>query len=87
MPVKQRTKTAYVCAVTYSGGFDLNFDCVGVLDCKYALCYAMPPDGNDPCCHYDCGTCISPPAKLAAIEKIKRKLSAAAKEIEEQLKG
>jgi len=78
-----RTKTANVCATIYEGKFDINFDCVGVLDCRYALCHAMPPDGNDPCCYHDYGTCISPHAKLAAIESLRNRLSKEKKDIEE----
>jgi len=87
MAAKKATKTAYACAVTYNGGFDLSFDCVGVCDCRFALCHAMPPDGNDPCCYHEGGTCISPHAKLAAIKKLKTKLVSVAKEIEDELEG
>jgi len=83
MSAKKATKTAYVCAVTYSGGFDLNFDCVGVTECKFALCCQVPVTGDDPCFFCECGECISPHAKLAAIEKLKTKLSAEAKKIED----
>jgi len=83
MSAKKATKTANVCATIYEGGFDINFDCVGVLACKYACCELMPPDGNCPCTYSDHSTCISPHAKLAAIESLRDRLLKEKKDIEE----
>lgn len=79
----QATKTANACATIYEGKFDINFDCVGVLACKYARCELMPPDGDYPCWSSEHGSCRSPHAKLAAIELLRNRLSKEKKDIEE----
>jgi hypothetical protein len=81
------TKTANVCATIHEGKFDINFDCVGVLDCKFARCEFMPVDGEYPCFYSDHSTCISPHAKLAAIELLRNRLSKEKKDIEEGFEG
>lgn len=83
MSAKTATKTANACATIYEGKFDINFDCVGVLACKYARCELMPPDEESRCFYSDYSTCISPHAKLAAIELLRNRLSKEKKDIEE----
>lgn len=87
MSAKTATKTANVCATIYEGKFDINFDCVGVLDCKFARCEFMPVDGEYPCFYSDHSTCISPHAKLAAIELMRNRLSKEKTDIEEGFEG
>lgn len=83
MPAKTATKTANAVATIYEGKFDINFDCVGVLACKYARCELMPPDGEYPCFYSNHSTCISPHAKLAAIELLRARLSKEKKDIKD----
>ena len=87
MTRKKTTKTANACATIYEGKFDINFDCVGVNLCKFALCIIMPPTGDDECHYLDYGSCISPHAKLAAVDLLKNRLLRAKKDIEESLEG
>lgn len=81
--MKKATKTANICANIYEGHFDINFDCVGVLVCKYARCELMPPNRDYPCWSLEHGSCRSPHAKLAAIELLRSRLSKEKKDIEE----
>lgn len=85
--MKKATKTANVCANIYEGTFDINFDCVGVTVCRFALCLVMPPDGSDECTYRDSGSCISPHAKQAAMESLKIKITKELKLIEENFEG
>lgn len=85
MCAKKAAKTANICANIYDGEFSVSFDCVGVLDCKFALCQAMPPDGTDECSFREHGTCLSPYAKGAAVELIGKKLKSELKQIDENL--
>lgn len=87
MPAKKATKTANACATIYEGKFDVNFDCVGVTACKFALCEIMPPNGDYPCSYSDHSTCISPHAKLAAIDLLRSKLVKESKQLEEDFEG
>ena len=87
MPAKTATKTANICANIYEGKFIVSFDCVGVLECEFALCPTMPPDGNDECVFREQGTCLSPCAKCAAVERIRKKLASELKQIEEDLEA
>lgn len=75
MPAKKATKTANIVAVLYDGKFDVTFECVGVTQCMYVLCYTMPPDGNDPCVYCHHGSCGSIQAQIKALALIKNKLT------------
>jgi hypothetical protein len=83
MSAKKATKTANICANIYEGKFQLSFDCVGVETCRFALCSMMPPDGSEECTYRDCGSCICPHAKYAALESLRNKLTKELKYIEE----
>lgn len=87
MPVKKATKTANVCANIYEGEFQLTFDCVGVMVCKFALCQMMPPDGSDECTYREHGSCLCPHAKSAALESLRSKITKELKQLEECLEG
>lgn len=87
MSAKKATKTANVCANIYEGEFQINFDCVGVTVCRFAMCSMMPPDGDEECTYRDYGSCILPHAKHAAIESLRNRLSKELKRIEEDFKG
>lgn len=77
------TKTANVCTTLYDGQFDINFDCVGVTVCRFAMCSEMPIDGSEECFFRDHGSCRLPRAKHAAIEALRNRLSKELKKIEE----
>ena len=87
MSGKKATKTTYICATTYSGGFDLTFDCVGVEVCRFALCHMMPPDGSEECTYREHGSCLCPHAKHAALKSLKDRLTKELKQLEEDCEG
>ena len=83
MSAKKATKTANVGAYIYEGDFSLDFSCVGVLACRFALCEIMPPGADSECCHSDHSTCISPNAKPAALEALLGKIKKELKEYDD----
>lgn len=87
MAAKKATNTANVCANVYEGEFQLNFDCVGVTMCRFALCHVMPPDGSEDCAYRDYGSCMLPHAKHAAITSLRARLAKELKQLEENLEG
>lgn len=87
MSAKKATKTANVCATVYEGSFDISFDCVGVMMCRFALCSFMPPDGSEECCRREHGTCLCPNAKHAALESLRNRLTKEMKKLEEDCQG
>lgn len=87
MPTKKTTSTANVCANVYEGEFMLNFDCVGVTMCRFALCHVMPPDGSEDCVYREHGSCRLPYAKHAAIKSLMAKLTKELKQMEEEVSG
>lgn len=84
MPVKPATKTANVCANLYVGEFMLNFDCVGVEICQYALCEIMPPEAESKCTYYDYGSCICAAAKYAALKLLRDRLAKEMQQLDEE---
>ena len=70
-----RNKCANIGAHLYDGEFQINFDCVGVAACRYALCPVMPPDGSEECTFQQYGACRNPFAQCAAIEALKKRLA------------
>ena len=74
MPANKATKTANVCANIYEGKFQINFDCVGVGMCRFALCPVMPPDGSEECGYREYGACLCHHAKSAALESLIKRL-------------
>lgn len=87
MSAKQATKSANVCATFFEGKFDINFDCVGVTVCRFAMCSMMPPDGTEECTYRDYGSCILAHSKHAAMELLRNRLTKELKQIEEDLEG
>ncbi len=87
MSAKKATKTANVFANIYEGHFDVNFDCVGVTVCRFALCFTMPPEDGDKCHYNDCGSCVSPHSKQASLGSLKNRISKELKLIEENFEG
>jgi hypothetical protein len=75
MPVKKATKLPNICAGLYLGDFHLNFDCIGVEICKYALCPVMPPDGTEDCAFLEHGSCLCPGAKYDAMKGLRDRLA------------
>ena len=80
MPAKKPTN---VCATLYEGAYDIDYTCVGVEICKHALCPVMPPDGSEDCAYYQYGNCCFPPARYAALEKLRNRLTKELKQFRE----
>jgi len=87
MTAKKTTKTANICANIYEGEFMLNFDCVGVKMCRFALCSMMPPDGSEECAYREHGSCLCPHAKSAALESLKNRITKELKQLENDCAG
>ncbi len=87
MPAKKATKTANICATVYEGEFQLNFDCVGVAVCQFALCPVMPPNGSEECTYLEHGSCRCPHAKYAALESLRNRLTKELKLMQEDEDG
>jgi len=83
MAAKKNTKTANICANIYEGEFQISFECVGVQVCRFALCSMMPPDGSEECTYRDCGSCLCPHAKHAALEALGNRIKKELKQLEE----
>jgi len=79
----KRGKTANICANIYEGEFSINFDCVGVGMCRFALCHAMPPDGSEECTYREHGACLCPHAKATALVALRNKLTKELKQYSE----
>jgi len=84
MSAKKATKTTNICASIYEGEFNLDFACVGLDMCKFALCPVMPPTGDDECCYRDHGDCRSPVAKQSALEKLRNRITKELKQYEDE---
>jgi hypothetical protein len=76
---------ANICATTYEGAFQLDFNCVGVEMCRFALCSMMPPDGSEECTYREHGSCLSQHAKHAALECLRNRLTRELKQLEDDL--
>jgi hypothetical protein len=87
MAAKKATETTNVYATIYEGSFDVNFDCVGVMVCRFALCHCMPPTEDDECTFRECGSCRSKVAQQAALEALRKRITKELKQIEEDLEG
>lgn len=82
MPVK---RPANICATNYDGDLDINYDCSGPENCKYALCTITPPNGDDDCTYSNCGTCHLPTARFAALESLRNRLTRELKQLKEAI--
>lgn len=87
MSPKKAIKTANICANIYEGEYQVNFDCVGVKVCRFALCQVMPPDGSEECTYRDYGSCLCIHAKSAALESLKNRLTKELKQLQEECEG
>lgn len=83
--MKKVNKTANVVANIYEGEFSINFDCVGVEVCRYALCHMMPPDGSEECTYRHDGSCLCSHAKASALETLVSKIKKGLKQLEEEV--
>lgn len=84
----RKAKTvANIYGAIYDGNFDINFDCVGVEKCRFALCSLMPPDGSEECTYREHGSCRSPNSKLAALEGLRDRLTKELKQLKEDFEG
>ena len=75
MPAKPATKLPNVSASMYQGQLQLDFDCVGVEACKFALCPVMPPDGSEACFFSEHSSCSCPGAKFEAMKGLRDRLA------------
>lgn len=87
MPAKPAIKTANVVATFYEGAFDVTFDCVGTVVCKFAMCSEMPIDGTEECFFREHGSCIRPAAQQASLEKLINRLKKELKQLEKGSEG
>lgn len=77
--------TTNIYATLYEGRFEVDFNCVGQLACRFALCHTMPPDGNDECIYCEHSSCLYPTAKISALESLKKKIMGMIKQLEEEV--
>lgn len=73
-----------VTAALYDDEYQLNFDCVGVETCRFALCSIMPPTGDEECVSREYGACRCIPAQTAALEALRKKIGQTLKDLKEQ---
>jgi hypothetical protein len=71
--MKTGTKSANINATLYDGEWQVNYDCVGVGTCRYALCSIMPPSGDEECAYREYGACRCLPAQYAALGAFKNR--------------
>lgn len=58
-------------ATTYeSGDCEIIFDCIGVMQCKYAICEFMPPTEADMCMSYEHGACRCYASQMEAMRDL-----------------
>lgn len=87
MPMKKATKSANVNASLYDGEFQIGFDCVGVMVCKFAMCSEMPIDGKEECFFREYGSCRRPAAQQTTLEMLINRLKRELKQLEEDSEG
>lgn len=75
MAAKRAASSANINSSLYDGDFQVGFDCVGVQQCRYALCSIMPPDGSEDCCFQNYGSCSQVAAQNAALKKLRDRLT------------
>ena len=87
MSAKQATKSANIVATFYEGAFDVTFDCVGTMVCKFAMCSEMPIDGTEECFFQEHGSCRRPAAQQATLETLINRLKKELKQLEKNSEG
>lgn len=60
--------------VLYDG--DATYECPGAEKCKFCLCEIMPPSEDSVCCFVEYGRCRNLAAQIAALELLKKRISA-----------
>lgn len=83
MAAKKATKTANVVATLYEGSFDITFDCVGTMVCKFAMCSMLPIDGTEECFFREYGSCRRPAAQQTTLEMLINRLNKELKQLKE----
>jgi hypothetical protein len=84
---KKATKTANVVATLYEGTFEITFDCVGTMVCKFAMCSEWPIDGTEECFFRKHGSCRRPAAQQMTMEMLINRLKKELKQLEEDSEG
>lgn len=87
MSAKKATKTANVNVTLYDGTFDIGYDCVGTMVCKFAMCSEYPLDGTEECFFRENGSCRRPAAQQATLEILINRLKRELKKLEEDSEG
>lgn len=68
----------------YGKDFEVGYDCSGEASCRFALCETMPPVNAEDVCTFKVeGSCRNISAQMAALEKIKARISAEIKNLKE----
>lgn len=80
---RKANKTANINANLYDGDFQLGYDCVGVVTCRFGLCYVMPPSGDEECIFREYGSCTCQPAQQEALEALRKRIDAELKQMRE----
>lgn len=79
-------KTTNINASLYNKEFQVYFECAGEVNCQFALCEIMPPDGQDECSYRQYGgACKCVEAQVAALRALKEKLSRQLKDSEKEM--
>ena len=73
-----------VSASLYDNEFQVNYDCVGVETCRFALCPIMPPTGDDECVMKEYGSCRCIHAQMASLYALHKEIGATLKNLKEQ---
>ena len=64
----------------WDGSFDVTYECAGAKKCKYSLCEIMLAQDDEACCYRENGSCRLLKAQVAALELVKRQISAELKD-------
>lgn len=71
---------------SYDGDVEFSYDCVRSGRCRFGIYQTMPPDPEMECAFYQGGSCVQMMAKLAALAKLKRDITAEIKRLESYAK-
>ena len=80
----KRKNTPNVSASLYDGDFQLVYECVGELNCKFVLCSLMPPQSDAECFFREYGACRCPEAQHASIERLRAMITGEMKQRSEE---
>jgi hypothetical protein len=79
----KKIKEANVNAGLYEGEWQVCFDCVGTSKCAHARFYTEPPDPDAECAFARHGGCTHAPARKAALEQLRERITEELKEYED----